>query len=228
MMLLLQDLIQQASVQRFDLNKEFFQIKGNILHYSSPGGKILYSIYDLPEVRALLQEMATQSDLDAIIIELGNFKEKCKSMSTDACASCVRNRRGGPCYLRLFGLFDPTFTPKPHQGDEYGDYSKMVTIEAAERNMVIAMKSSIVSNRSLTMREPKGQDIYTQVRIYLDDPTIDVVGTSIPRRFEDRFRVRMQMDADRLHKKLVFLDHNELTQIVYSVMVKNGLNIDQI
>jgi hypothetical protein len=221
-------LIEQASNKRFDLNKEFFRLCGCRLYYSLPGEKVVYSIYDIPELKALLEEGAPDDQISAIRNKLGAFKEKCSLMSTDKCSTCVANRHNGPCFLRLFGLFDLEYTPKPHQGDEYGDYSKTVTIESTDRQMVVAMKSATPSNKALTMREPKGQDIYSQVEQYLSDPTIQVIGISVPRRLEDRFRVRLQMHAKRVHKNLVFIDDRDLAQIVNSVMVKRGLALDQI
>ena len=90
------------------------------------------------------------------------------------------------------------------------------------------MKSSNPTNKSITMREPKGQDIYSQVRLYIDDPLIGVIGVSVPRRLEDRLRVRLLMDAERMGKKIVLIDQYDLAQIVYSVMVRRDISIDQI
>ena len=228
-MAVLRSLIEQASDHRFDLNKEFFRVRGTTLRYSLPGGRTLYSIHDIPEFGLLLEDGASDEEVSKILAKLGQFKEKCSSINTENCATCVNTRHGGPCYLRLFGLFDAAYTPKPHHGNEYGDYSKTVTIESSDRQMVVAMKPGHPSNRPLTMRDPQqGQDIYSQVREYLDDPTIQVVGVSVPRRLEDRFRVRLQMDAERMHKNLVLIDHDDLAQIVYSVMTRHSLTLDHI
>ena len=104
LMQLLQELIQKGSDKKFDLNNEFFRMNGSTLYYSVPGSQILYSIYEIPEIRALLQDGAPEDQLTMIASRLGEFTEECTSMNTDECASCVMHRHGGPCYLRLFGL----------------------------------------------------------------------------------------------------------------------------
>lgn len=84
---------------------------------------------EVPEFAAMINGPIPAPREDDVRASLALFKEKCSKIGTTNCASCVANRKGPRCFLRLYGLFDNTFTPQPHGSMEYGDYQRLVTVD---------------------------------------------------------------------------------------------------
>ena len=154
---------------------------------------------------------------------------KCDHPTIEKCAKCVAERQGGPCYLRLYGLFDPHYTPYPHHGSEFGDYSRAVTLDGQQQTLVIAMKRGKLNKQTLKLRDDTlGQDIYTQVRTYLADGNMDVLGISVPRRLDERFLATLRRDAELHKKRMLIIDDESLARVVYSVMTRCDLALEEV
>ena len=134
-------LLSETDSQTFNVKKEFFRISGSTLFYGRPNEHIIYTIQEIPEFQALLAEPAKDDELQPILARLSKFKEKCDTPTNEKCATCLHDNHGTGCYIRLFGLFDPEYTPKPHQGHEFGDYARNITVESGSCELVVEMKS---------------------------------------------------------------------------------------
>ena len=222
------ELVEAATGQRVNLDEEFFFIRGNRLFFQSANIKVVYTIGDIPELAALLPGNVPDSERGRISVALSLFKEKYKCMKTENCANCVANRHHGRCYLRLFGLFDPDNIPHPHEGHEYGDYSRIVTLDGQQKQLVVALKSGSPSARPIKQRQLKGQDIYSQVGGYFHHGTKDIIGICVPQRLEDSFRSMLRVQAHSAHKRLLFIDDQDLCRVVYGVMQRHSLTLDQL
>lgn len=220
-------LVAACSEYSFDPAREFFRVKGTTLYFSTPERSSLYTLSDLEDVSALLVGAPNMSRPD-IGQALGDFKEKWDCMSTENCGTCVDDAHHTRCYLRLFGLFDPEYTPRPHQGHEYGDYSRTVSIRGRSKQLVVAMKSSTVSNRRITRNSALGREIHSQVAGYFNDPTVDIVAISVPRKLEEGFAAEVRLMATRVAKAILFIHADELERIVASVMARRGLRLEDV
>jgi len=219
--------LQSATGSRLNPDEEFFHVRGNRLVYRLPGRKVVFRSIDIPEFVALLGDSASADDLDTIRDLLGGFKEKCRRMSIERCATCVTTRVGEKCYLRLFGLFDPEHTPRPHEGHEYGDYSREVTVDGRLTQLVVAMKPGSPAQH-VTPRSAKGQDILSQAIGYLRDGDKGMVGVSTPSPLHDDLRGQLRYWAERGNKTLLFLDADDLSRIVHSVLQRQQLTLDDL
>ena len=134
--------------------------------------------------------------------------------------------------MRLFGLFDPNYEPRPHQGHEFGDYSTLVNIENQQKTLVIAMKSNIKrkkrAKKKVSLRDDVGSDLYSQVGAYLHDGSMDIIGICLPKKLEEGFAAMLKKDAQDKNKKLLIIDDDDLVQIVYSTMQNKGMQLDEI
>ena len=229
----LNDLIVKIFKEDSDLNfiasQESFSIKNGRLFYRKGTSKTVYRISDIPKYKQKLLAVPEQ-EVPVIKKAIKKFKEKCDNSNTDNCAQCIQNDVGTRCYLRLFGLFDSDYTPRPHHGHEFGDFSTFVNIENQQKTMVIAMKSNPKQKglKEIKLRDKAGQDIYTQVGGYLHDGKIEVVGISVPKKLEESFAAMLKKDAQDKNKKLVVIDDDDLVQIAYSAMQKRNLLIEEI
>lgn len=214
----------------FIASQESFSIRNDRLFYRHDAVKTVYRIYDIPQYKQKLLDVP-EKDISSIKKTLNHFKEKCKKMSTDNCAKCIENDIGTKCYLRLFGLFDSDYEPRPHQGHEFGDYSNFVSIENQQKTIAIAMKANTAPTKKLKkvkLRDAIGSDIYSQVGSYLHDGRMDIIGVCVPKKLEDGFAAMLKKDAQDKNKKLLIMDDNDLVQIVYSAMRKNNLSLEEI
>lgn len=206
---------------------DLFTIGGRTLHYL-PAGETRYSIDDIPELAWLLADSIPEAEIRAITARLGDFREACEHPTSEMCATCVQTRQGGPCFQRLFALFDPEHTPQPHSGSEYGDYSRWVTLESGRVQLVVAMKSGHPSGRAVTRRSRKGLDIHSQVLPYLTDAKISFFGICLPQQLHPRFVATLVAQAEYYGKKLLIIERRDLARIAYSVMSRCQLSLDDI
>lgn len=224
------DLIGETG-QYFNEDEESFYIRGDrLIFLHAVDGKTVYKIDDFNELAEFLPTSVPEADRNKIFSVLGQFKESYKCpCNIENCADCVENRRHEKCYLRLFGLFDPSFIPAPHHGFEYGDYNRSVILNGAQKQLVVAIKPAKPQKKSLTLRETKlGQDICSQLTQYRHDGTIDIIGICVPRKFSPSFRAALKTDAQRSGKKIIFIEEDDLVRIVYGTMLRRGISLDEI
>lgn len=223
------NVINEASSVGFNVDEEFFSLRRGNLFYAGAEERVVLNIEELPELDSLISARISDPDVAVAIQALGHFKEKCKKINTKNCAGCVAKRVGPKCYLRLFGLLDSTFTPTPHQGDEFGDYRRSVTLpNLGTKQMIIMMKSSKLNPKEIRLRQKEGQDIYTQFASYLRNSTVDVIGVCVPRTLESYLKAMMKQEAAFHKKKIVFLDEVTLGRIVASVLRMHSIGLDDL
>ncbi len=227
---LIVNIFKETTELSFIGSQESFSIKNDRLFYRHDASKTVYRINEIPQYKQGLL-VVPEKEISVIKKAINDFKEKCGKMSTDNCAQCIQNDIGTKCYLRLFGLFDSAYEPRPHQGHEFGDYSNLVNIENQQKTIAIAMKSNTKRTRKLKkvkLRDAIGSDIYSQVGSYLHDGRIDVIGVCVPKKLEDGFAAMLKKDTQDKNKKLLIIDDDDLVQIAYSAMRKNNLSIEEI
>ena len=223
-------LVLEATGQPFNIHEEAFYIRGARLFYQSAAGRVVHTFDDIPELVQLAPQSPPEPLRSEIRTALDDYKEKHTGcMSDDQCSTCVSERHNAKCYLRLFGLWDPSYTPRPHHGHEFGDYSRIVTLEGRQTRLAIAMKGGNPTARPITQRgSSKGQDIYSQVGLYRYDGAIGVIGICCPQRLEEGFQARLVADARAVGKKLMFIGDADLCRIVYGAMQSHGLSLDEL
>jgi len=226
---LIVNIFKEASELTFIDSQESFSIKNDRLFYRHDASKTVYRINEVPQYKQSLL-IIPEKEISTIKKVINTFKEKCGKMSTDNCAKCTQDNIGTKCYLRLFGLFDPNYQPRPHQGHEFGDYSTFVNIENQQKTMAIAMKSKSkrVGRKKVTLRDDVGSDIFSQVGSYLQDGRMDVIGVCVPHKLEDGFAATLKQNAQSKNKKLLIIDDDDLVQIAYSVMQKNVMQLSEL
>ena len=231
----LNDLITNIFKEATDLNfiiwQESFSIKNNRLFYRHDESKPVYKLCEIPQFKQAMNDVPDEK-YPAIRKAINSFQEKCNRMSTENCANCIKEDIGKKCYLRLFGLFDPNYEPRPHQGHEFGDYSTLVNIENQQKTMVIAMKSNSKrkkrAKKKVSLRDDVGSDLYSQVGAYLHDGSMDIIGICLPQKLEEGFAAMLKKDAQDKNKKLLIIDDDDLVQIVYSTMQNKDMQLDEI
>jgi len=225
---LIANIFTEATDVNFIISQESFSIRNNRLFYRQDASKTVYRLNDIAEFKKALT-VVPDDEVPIIKKAISRFEEKCDRMGTDNCAQCIQNNGGKKCYLRLFGLFDPSYQPRPHQGHEFGDYSTNLTIDNRQKIMVIAMKANSkrkkATKRKVTLRDDVGSDLYSQVGSYLHDGRIDVIGICLPRKLEEGFAAMLKKDAQDKNKKLLIIDDDDLVQITYSVMQNKSIQL---
>ena len=219
-------IMKEAADIIFNSSEESFSIRSNRLYYRTGLTKTIYKLQEIPDYQSLLHDVPTGEDSN-IRKAFVRFKERCPQMSNDNCSQCITNDVSNKCYLRLFGLFDPNYGPRPHQGHEFGDYSAYVNLDGTQQTLVVAMKSDKKKTK-VTLRDSVGRDLYSQVGGYFHDGRIDVVGVCLPRKLEEGFEAMLVRDARDKNKKLVVIDDDDLVQIAYSVMQNRNMQLDKI
>jgi hypothetical protein len=222
------ELVAMCTGAPYNAAESYFHVSGQRLVFGESRSKTVRLLDEIPELEALLPVEVPERDREEILTALGQFKEKYGCMNTENCAGCVAQRRHEKCLLRLLGLFDPDYTPRPHQGDEYGDYSRMVTLDGAQRQLCVAMKTGKPSGREIRSRQPVGRDIATQVTGYRQDASMDIIGICVPQKLEDGFMSSLRLDAQRAGKSLVFIGPDGLVRIVYGAMQRHGIGLEDI
>lgn len=224
-------LVEYSTGRRLNTNEEFFHIRGNRLFFHSSSQPIVYHVDDIPEFAKLLPPTVPEGYRSTIRSQLRLFRERCKHESTEACASCIEDRHGEKCFLRLFGLFDPGHRPYPHQGQELGDYSRLVTLDGAvQRQLVVLIKSDAhaSSTHKVTGRQRLGQDIYSQLATYLHRADVDIVGICVPRELDEGFVSSLRLQAKLCHKRLLIMNNEDIVRIVYGTLQRRNLSLDQL
>lgn len=209
-----------------NLEEEFFFLRADVLFYRRLSGNVVLTVDDIPELGALLDGPITGRREVSIRTALPIFKEKCQKIGTSNCASCVANPHGKKCYLRLYGLLDPTFTPQPHGSMEYGDYAKRVTLDGRpDRYCVVLMKSAPKNQRAITSSSKEGREILEQAFKYMQDAGAAAIGVSVPRILHDNLRKMLVQLARWQGKKLLFIDEPVLTRIISTIMRRKGIKL---
>jgi hypothetical protein len=222
------ELIAHATDQRFNADEEYFCIQGNRLLVSFAANQVIYELSEIPEFAKLVGRKVSEDNGAHIKTALADFREKCKNPSIEKCANCVDKPRMKKCYLRLFGLLDGSFTPKPHQGHEYGDYNKLITIDGKQEQLVVAIKKSNSDDKEITLRDAQGKDIYSQVARYRADSTVNVIAVCVPRRLDAGFKALLRDDALHKNKKLLFIDGDNLVRLINGVILARKITLDEI
>ena len=221
-------LVAEATAQEL-LPEEDFYLRGARLVFSQAAGRVEYRMSEIPELSNLLPHTPSTTQGQRIHGQLSEFKEKCRQMSIENCASCVGDRRHPKCLLRLFGLLDSGYTPRPHHGHEFGDYSRTITVDGNRNTqLVVAMKSATPGPKQITHRDKIGQDIVSQVATYRHEGTMDVIGVCLARKLDDRFKAILRVDAKRCGKKLLIMDDDDLVRIVHNAMHKHGMRLQDV
>jgi len=220
----------QASQSKFNRHEEGFFIRGRTLHlFGTTGDKTVYLINDIPEFASLASINLPEERASVIGDALNNYKEKCRSMSHNSCSACVANRVGPHCLMRLYGLFIPSYTPRPHHNGEFGDVSFNVTLDGRQdQTMVILLKSGNPQGHPITLRQNIGQDLYTQLVEFWSDSRVAIIGIAVPQRIEDGFAAQLQRIARQHSKKLTFLGPDELGFIIQHVSEQYSLQIEEL
>ena len=131
--------------------------------------------------------------------------------------------------MRLYGLFDSRYIPRPHPGGEFGDVALGVTINGhPDRTLVILLKKGNPKGRSITLRHSIGKDIYTQIQEFLHDPRIHMIGIGVPQRFEDGFVAELQRLATSNNKKLTLFGVNELSKIIQHIRDTQDVDLEDL
>ncbi len=222
------ELVTRSTGERFNADEEFFFIRDSRLILESPDTRVVYTLGDISDFAVMVPSRIPDPERDSIRGELPHFKERCNRMSSERCATCVKDAHAKKCYLRLFGLLDPGYVPRPHEGHEYGDYSRLVNLGGQQKQLVVAFKTGSPSSRVIKQRDSKGRDIYTQVGGYFHDATKDVIGICVPQRLDEGFKSMLRAEAHSASKGLLFIDDEDLCRVVYAVMQKHGLTLDQL
>lgn len=223
------ELVTAATGKHTNNDEEDFYVRGTYLHYSNPDHRVVYDVDEIPELASLLEDTVPEDCEIQIKNAIPGFREKFPCASEVLCPTCITVRQNPHCYIRLFGLLDREFTPRPHQGHEFGDYARRVTLDGVpDRQLVITMKSGKPSGRAVTQRSHLGRDIYSQVDTYFHDARVDIVGICVPQRLDDGFKAVLRTNARLNNKKLIFLDASSIYRIVYSVMKKHALALSEV
>lgn len=228
---LVSQILEEETDARFDPLQESFSVRNNRLFYRQDAGKTVYRLGEIPEFKLALVDVP-EAEFSPIKKAVATFAEKCPEAGTVNCANCIERNIGKKCYLRLFGLFDPNYEPRPHHGHEFGDYSTHITIDNRQKTTVIAMKAlskrERKGNRKVTLRSELGSDLYSQVGGYLHDGRIDVVGVCLPRKLDEGFAASLKKDVQDKNKQLLIIDDDDLVQIAYSAMKRRNMELSEI
>ncbi|GEM_PF-4347961 len=222
------DLLLDAAQQVFNTQEESFSIRPGRLLYHYSADKTTVSLYDMVEFKNLQSIKIPRAEKKQILDVLGQFKEKCSRMKKGNCSTCVSKRHGNMCYLRLFGLLDSTYVPRPHEGHEYADYSRNVLLDNHQMVLALAMKKGNPDDDTITPGGALGREINSQVGDYLSQGSTGVVGVSCPQRLADRLQWSLRWYAELAHKKIVFLGSEELCRIIYHVMKTRKLTLSDL
>ncbi|MFQ5852383.1 MAG: hypothetical protein ACE5JU_17600 [Candidatus Binatia bacterium] len=222
--------LDQASQTKFNRHEENFLVRGTTLHvFGVHGEKTILMMEDIPEFQdaaALSLSPAQESDLVAL---LRDYREKCGEMSYEACGQCVQNRVAPHCLMRLYGLYDHRYTPRPHHGREFGDVSLNVTIDGhPDQTLVILLKKGNPNGHPITIRHGIGKDLFTQLESFWTNPNVSMIGIAVPQRIDDGFIARLQRKARGHNKKLGFFGVEELAKIVQFVLNRDGLGPEEL
>ena len=122
------------------------------------------------------------------------------------CKSCkykeIKSVNDLKCLQQLFCVFND-FTPKPHQGQEYGDISISITTEGRKYNLQGIMKSQ---TKKVTRSSPVGREITDQVVKGIMDIRTEVIAVIVPATIDEQLVETLSTLAKRFNKKIVFLD----------------------
>jgi len=224
------DIIAESSDVRLTADEDVFWVRGNRLFLGAPRDRTVYSLEEIADFAELIEPSVPESEKTGIRSCLGAFKERCRSASAAACAQCLTSPKQSKCFVRLLGLLDPDYRPRPHHGHEYADYSRLVSIGGQRhRQLVIVMKRGDPStSKAITYGSTVGRELWSQLMRYLRDPTVDIVGIWTPRRLDDGLKAVMLYDAQRYRKKLVFAQDEEIVRVVYTVLIRRSLSLDDL
>lgn len=213
----------------FNRDEESFFVHGSSLLVSgSVGRKTVYLFRDILEFAAIEDSLASMEILPQYDI-LDEYREKCEEMQQENCARCVDTPFGRHCFLRLFGLYDSRYTPRPHQGHEFGDVLLYVTLDGyPDRVMLVLLKKGNPEGRTITTHSSVGSQLNSQFEDFLDNPTVDIVAVSVPQKLDDELRVRLKHKAEVAGKKIVFLGADELAKLIAFVSHKNEIPIQDL
>lgn len=212
--------------QPLNIDEEFFCIQNRTLLYRRVTGNVVLAVDDIPELKSLFDKNVPTARRKSILAALEQFKEKCRHMNQTNCGQCVASRVGEKCYLRLFGLLDSTFTPQPHGCIEYGDYSRLVTVDGRrDQYLVVLMKKAPNSKGAITSSSAAGREILEQAIKYLQDGGTHIIGVSVPRLLHDNLK-KLLIQLARWHgKKLVFFDDAGLARMISTVMSRKKMRL---
>lgn len=219
--------LARASQARFNRHEEGFFVRGTTLNvFGACGEKTVFMIEEIPEFQAPASLTLSPTQESHLAGLLRTYNEKCSEMAHVTCARCVQHRVAPHCLMRLYGLYDRRYTPRPHHGGEFGDVSLGVTIDGRpDQTLVILLKSGNPNGKPITMRHRIGRDLYTQLVPFWTDPRVAMIGIAVPQRIEDGFVSRLQRLARQHDKKLTFFGVKELASIVQFLLDRDGLDL---
>lgn len=186
---------------------EFLAVHSGYLHIMHADGYKRLIPKDISTFETLYAFELTRAMVDHAAAVLNKLNEKCNHHPTnEMCQACkyeqVASIDDVKCLQKLFCVFYD-FTPKPHQGQEYGDISISVMFEGRKYNLQGIMKSQ---TNKVTRSSTVGREITDQVVKGLMDVRTDIIGVIIPAMLDDQLTETLLALAKRFNKKLVFLD----------------------
>ena len=200
---------------------EFLAIHNGYLHIMCSDGYKRLLPKDIQTFEPLYAFTLNQSIIDNANSVLSHLKEKCNRHPTnEMCQSCKYKTPSTPsdlkCLQQLFCVFND-FTPKPHQGQEYGDISISVMYEGRKCNLQGIMKSQ---TSKITRSSTVGREITDQVIKGLVDNRTDIISVIVPALLDDQLIETLLTLARRFNKKLLFLDSDFMYRLEYYYELK--------
>ena len=222
--------IAQASSIKCNKFEEGYVIRGRTLHiFGNRGTKTMFLMGDTPEYQEANNMHLSEQDRGVLKQLLGEYREKCTRMSTENCSRCTDERQDDKhCLMRLFGLYHPEYTPRPHGNGEFGDVALNVTINGRQQTMLVLLKKGNPNGWCITKRRSIGQDIFSQIDDFWTDERASIIGIGVAQRFDDGFVAKLRGEAQKRGKKLVFFGVEELSKIVQTVVNKHNINLDDL
>jgi len=216
------DFINSETKARFNPDQEFFWIDSTELHYvrNTTQGELCPD--DIEQFRALpLRGAITDRQWQDASDTVHNMQEKCKITLPDYqgqprsvdCEQCYHQDLDRFCIPKLFRALDPTFTPVPHGGMEFGDVGLSLTIRGRQLVFVGIVKSS-TAKTPIKHNTGLAKEILQQtVHQVLRDQRVEMFGVAVPRPLGEELRASIIMLANISGKPVVFLGPEELTRM---------------
>ncbi|MCM1173423.1 MAG: hypothetical protein NC341_00040 [Blautia sp.] len=186
---------------------EFLAIHSGYLHIMCADGYKRLVPRDILTFEPMYTFALNRSIIENASSVLSRLNEKCNCHPTnEMCQTCkykgVSLISDLKCLQQLFCVFDD-FTPKPHQGQEYGDISIGVMFEGRKCNLQGIMKSQI---SKVTRSSTVGREITDQVIKGILDNRTDIIAVVVPALLDDQLTETLLTLARRFNKKILFLD----------------------
>lgn len=199
-------------------NEECVSVYRNQLHILKSTNYSRLNPSDIMEFETLYAMQISGKQVEKAKEILRRVNEKCnKNPTNDKCEKCKYKRIDAlseiECMQQLFCYFDE-FTPKPHQGQEYGDISITVHIGSETYNLQGIMKSRTTK---ITRSSAVGREILDQALKGIMDQRTDIIAIIAPAAFDDQLKETLNTLGKRFGRKIVFLDADFMYRLVVAI-----------